>query len=277
MQRRERARAARSAAALALALLLPVHAALAADSAELPEKPSGYVTDRAGVIDPASARRIESLVGELRQKTGAEIAVVTVRSTRPEPIFDAAMALAERWKPGSREKDDGVLILVAVEDRELQIVTGYGVEGILPDGLVGEIRDRLLRPAFRRGDFGPGLVAAVSAMAQRIAAAEGVPLSGVPAPPRVSRRGRSRAGALPLLLLLFVFFAFGRSTLLGRRGRSYPGGLAGPLLLGGMLGAGRRRGLGGFGAGGGFGGSGLGGFGGFGGGSFGGGGAGGSW
>lgn len=264
--------AAAIAALLVVATFLPSRAGAPAD---LPERPAGYVTDRAGVVDPESARRIESLVAELRQKTGAEIAVVTVRTTKPEPIFDAAMALAEKWRPGSREKDNGVLILVAVDDRELQIVTGYGVEGVLPDGLVGEIRDRLLRPAFRRGDFGPGLLAAASAMARRIAAAEGVTLTGVPPAPRLAPRSRRASGAFPLLLFLFlpVFFAFGRSGLLGRRGRMYPGGLAGPLLLGGMLGAGRRRG---FGAGGGFGG-GFGGFGGFGGGSFGGGGAGGSW
>ena len=63
------------------------------------------------------------------------------------------MAIAEQWKPGAKGKDNGVVFLVAVDDREMQILTGYGVEGALPDGKVGEIRDRLVVPAFRAGDY----------------------------------------------------------------------------------------------------------------------------
>src|SRR5262249_14120503 len=144
-----RSRRPRSAVAAVTPALVALFAALLvargrarAATIEVP-KPLGYVSDYAGVIDAGTRQRIESLVRELKAKTGAEIAVVTVRTTAPETPFDYAMAIAEQWKPGDRQKDNGVVFLVAVDDRKVQILTGYGVEGPLPDGKVGEIRDRL--------------------------------------------------------------------------------------------------------------------------------------
>ncbi|MFQ5666712.1 MAG: TPM domain-containing protein [Candidatus Binatia bacterium] len=222
----------------------------------------GFVSDYAGVIDGATVRYLDGLIGELKAKTGAEIAVVVVNSTAPLTAFDYAMKIAEAWKPGAKGKDNGIVFLVAVKDRKMFILTGYGVEGVLPDGRVGEIRDRLVRPAFRRGDYAAGIRAATEAMAGIIAGEAGVRLTGVrPAP--VRRRGRRAAGAafLPLLLIILFFSLFFRFPLF-------------PLLfLGGARGF-SRGGFGGF--GGGFSGGG-GGFGGFGGGGFGGGGAGGGW
>jgi len=263
-----------SAAARALATLWCLLAAVAAraDTAE-PTVPAalGYVSDYAGVLDATTRRDLDALIAELKAKTGAEIAVVVVESTQPLSAFDYAMKIAEAWKPGARGQDNGVVFLVARRDRELFILTGYGVEGVLPDGRVGEIRDRLVVPAFRRGDYAGGIRAATESMADRIAAGAGVRLERRPAAGPAARRPPTLIEALLPVLLLIIFVAF---LVLASR---FPSVFLGP----GGRGSGRFPGRGGFGGGGfggGFGGDfGGGGFGGFGGGGFGGGGAGGRW
>jgi uncharacterized protein len=274
-------RAARAGRAL-LALLAIVFAcgSLGADACAATiavPKPQGYVTDLAGVIDAGTRTKLTNLIQELKDKTGAEIAVVTVRTTQPETAFDYAMAIAEQWKPGAKGKDNGVVFLVAVDDRELQILTGYGVEGALPDGKVGAIRDQLVVPAFRRGDYARGIADATTELAATIAADAGVQLTGAPAP-RIAQRRRGGGGgealAIGLLVLLFIVAEMVQRARGGRslRSRRRRGGFGAPIIFGGGLGRG------GFGRGGGFGGGfGNGGFGGFGGGGFGGGGAGGKW
>jgi uncharacterized protein len=230
--------------------------------------PQGFVTDRAGVIPADAVARMTQLLGELRAKTGAEIAVLTVDTTAPLDDFTYAMRVAEAWKPGRKGADTGLVFVVVVKDRKLRVVTGYGLEGILPDGLVGAIEDEEVVPSLRAGKVGEGVERGVRAFASRIAAGKGVTLSGVP-PPRRLPAPEPNAVPIPgwlafLILLLVIGFlvyvashprAFGSR---GWQGGFFPGGYGG----------------GGF--GGGFGGGG-GGFGGFGGGSFGGGGAGRSW
>jgi uncharacterized protein len=265
-------------ALLAIALLcgLVADARSEPKAPAIPPKPAGYVADLANVIDPATRTKIERLVTELQQKTGSEIAVVTVPTTAPEDVFDYAMQIAERWKPGAKGKDNGVVFLVSVDDRKLQILTGYGVEGPLPDGRVGEIRDRVLRPAFRANQYSQGILAATQELAALIAADAGVTLEGAPRPPPRRERGPGKLGLFVIVVLLVLFFAFGGGTRYRGGRRRGMGGFAGPVILGGGLGGfGSRRG--GFGGGGFGGGLGGGGFGGFGGGSFGGGGAGGDW
>jgi uncharacterized protein len=232
--------------------------------------PIGVVSDFAGVIDAATEQRLTARITELEQKTGSEIAVVTLPTTQPDPVPERAVRLAEAWKPGDRAKDNGVLFLVAVEDRELFIATGYGIEGALPDGLVGEIRDRTIVPKFREGNLAAGIEAGVDRMAAIIAREYGVELTGSPSPDGPAPRRFSNADLIILLIILLVIFGpylFGSNGPPGaqrgmRRRRSWD---VGPPMWGGTFG------------GGGFGGSGGGGFGGFGGGSFGGGGAGGKW
>jgi uncharacterized protein len=232
--------------------------------------PQGYVSDFAGIIDARTRAQLDALIGELKAKTGAEIAVVTVRSTKPETAFDYAMAIAETWKPGTPGKDNGIVFLVAVDDRQMQILTGYGVEGPLPDGKIGEIRDTIVRPAFRAGDYSRGILAATQVIATAIANDAGVTLQGGP-PPRPRRAQPSPFGAFLPIIIILLFFLVARALF---RPSVYPrsrGVFVPPIFWGGGPGLGG----GGFG-GGGFSGGG-GGFGGFGGGSFGGGGAGGDW
>src|SRR5438876_11007420 len=111
----------RSGLALALGLLALALPALAAEP-RIPA-PEGFVTDRAGVIPPATRERLTALLEELRHKTGAEIAVVTVPTTVPLDDFTYALGIAEAWKPGRKREDTGVVFLIAVNDRELRILT----------------------------------------------------------------------------------------------------------------------------------------------------------
>jgi uncharacterized protein len=225
--------------------------------------PRGYVSDYAGVIDAATLDELDALIAELKAKTGAEIAVVIVESTEPLTAFDYAMKIAEVWKPGAKGKDNGVVFLAAVKDHRMSIVTGYGVEDVLPDGKVGAIADELVRPAFRRDDYSGGVRAGTQALAAIIAAGAGVRLSGSPVVPPQRRVPMSTLAFLLILLIIICFL------LVSSRLPLWPLFIGGPGRFGGGFGGG--LGGGGFG-GGGFGGRG-GGFGGFGGGGFGGGGA----
>jgi uncharacterized protein len=243
----------------ALVLLAAVRLVGAAEPAV--PKPEGFVTDLAHVIDPATRERITRLAEELRAKTGAEIATVTVRSTAPLDDFTYALRIAEAWKPGRKRDDTGVVFLLAVDDRKVRVLVGYGLEGILPDGRVGEIIDREVVPELRAGRLGEGVWRGVAALARTVAAERGVPLSGVPPPPEPSPPGPVPWLAMVVFLALVVLVLYQASR--PRRFHRRRGGFA-PWGFGGGFG------------GGGFGG-GSGGFGGFGGGSFGGGGAGRSW
>jgi len=258
-------RCRRAASSAALSVLI------AAAAAAQIEPPQGVVTDRAGVIDAPIQRQITQLIQELQQKTGAEIAVLTVDTTAPLDDFTYAMRVAEAWKPGDAREDTGVLVLVAVKDRKVRILTGYGVEGVLPDGLVGEIQDRHILPEFRAGRFGAGILAGVTALAQRIAVERGVTLTG--APPAAAR-ARGEQTPIPLwviALAVVVLILIASQAGGGPGGRLRRGRRGGPVIIpGGFGGGGGGEFPGGFGGGGG-------GFGGFGGGGFGGGGAGRSW
>ncbi|MGD0946617.1 MAG: TPM domain-containing protein [Candidatus Binatia bacterium] len=136
--------------------------------------PHGFVNDFAHVLDRGTVDALTRLIGQLQQKTGAEIAVVTVDSTAPLSAFDYAMKIAESWKPGAKGKDNGVVFLVAVKDRQMYILTGSGAVRALPDARVGEIRDRLIRPRLGQGDYAGGIRAATEEMAAALAAEYGV-------------------------------------------------------------------------------------------------------
>jgi uncharacterized protein len=225
-------------------------------------KPKGLINDFANVIPPSYEQQLESITAELLNKTGTPVVVVTMPDLGGEDYNEYANRLYETWGIGKKGEDKGVLIFVAIKERKMRIEVGYGLEGILPDGLAGEIRDRYMIPYLKQNKFGEGLLNGVSAVSQLIARDAGVKLTGQ-VPVKAPKKRRSRLSFLPLLLIFFLFMFVGR-----RRGGSWIFFL--PLLMGG---GGPRYGSGGF--GGGFGGF-SGGFGGFGGGMSGGGGAGGS-
>ncbi len=248
-----------TSAALVLLILLVFSAALAADI-EVP-KPTGYVNDLANILSPQDEAAITGYIGSLKEATTAEIAVVTVKSVKPYPIEQYAMAIADEWKVGDKEKDNGVIVLVAVDDRETRIEVAYGLEHLIPDAEAWDIINTIMLPAFRDNNYPAGIKGAVAKIGAIIAKDAGVTVAQ-PAMPVPRTRSYGRKGGIPCFFIIFLILVFFLRLRLW------------PFLLLGGLSRGRYWSGGGFSGGsGGF----SGGFGGFGGGSFGGGGASGSW
>ncbi len=218
----------------------------------------GLVNDFAGVIG-SEAASIENVLRELEQKTGTQVAIVTLSSLEGGEIDDFAVRLFETWGIGQSGEDNGVLLLAAIEDREVRIEVGYGLEPLIPDALAGRILDEAVLPAFRQEQYGAGMAAGAATLALLVANSAGVELTGtIAAPAPVAQTRNPLGGLLRFIVLLFLLPFIIRNPWLalmlfssGRMGRGFGGG--------------------GFGRGGG------GGFGGFGGGMSGGGGAGRSW
>ena len=112
-------------------------------------QPQGYVSDFADVIDAASKARLEAYCAAVEQSTGAQMALVTVPSLEGEPIEDVANTIFRAWGVGQKGKNEGILLLLAIDDRRSRLEVGYGLEPILPDGLDGSIL-REMRPALRQ-------------------------------------------------------------------------------------------------------------------------------
>ncbi len=127
-----------------------------------------WVSDMAGVIDDDDELRINDLVDKLEKDTSAEIAVVTINNSGDMTPKDFATDLFNLWGIGKKGKDNGVLVLLVMDARRIEVETGYGIEGILTDGKVGEILDRYAIPRFKEGNFGKGLLDGVQAMAREI-------------------------------------------------------------------------------------------------------------
>jgi len=226
-------------------------------------KPQGYVSDFAGVIDRGSRAELERYCARLEQKTGVQLAFVTLDTLGGEPIEDVANAIYRAWGVGQKGKNEGALLLLAIRDRKHRLEVGYGLEPIIPDGFAGSLL-REMRPALRAQRYGDALVIAAQTLGARIAQAKGVDLAEGGAP---ARRARHREPSVPWPVLIGI----GVLVLLLLLGG---GGILPWMFLGSMMG---RGGFGGS-SGGGFGGyDSGGGFGGFGGGDSGGGGASSDW
>lgn len=131
-------------------------------------RPSGDVNDFAALLSPAEKEALEARCRQLREKTGAQLAVVTLKSLRGGQIDDFANKLFARWGIGQKEKKNGLLLLVAMDERKSRIEVGYGLEPIIPDVLAGRILDHQLRPQFRQQKYAAGLSAAVNAVCELV-------------------------------------------------------------------------------------------------------------
>ena len=236
------------------------------------------VNDFAHVIDDASRKELDRRIRVLQQTTGDVVVVATVPTYQPyADINEYAVKMFENGGRGigQKGKDNGLLVVVAVNDHRIKIETGYDLESLVPDGYAGETIRQFFTPEFRQDRYGAGLVAGTTRLINHIAAGRGVTLPDVP---QTAAQPAGRKTGFPfstVLLIFFVILALSRGN--RRRRRRFWGG--GPWSgwtggVGPFGGGGFGGGFGGFGGGGGGGG---GGFGGFGGGGSGGGGASGSW
>ncbi len=267
-------------AAVVLLVLALTHAASAEVTVPFPKS---YVTDLANIIEPGTQQRLELWLAELNQKVKAFVVVLTVPTTGGEPFFDFVQRHAETWNKRASGTGVGAIICVAVKERQVRIHTSYGLEHILPDSWCGSVSRNKIAAYFKRGDPNRGMYEGTVAVANKIADAKKITLTGIPnirhsGQYRQQGSGRARGlacgGLMPMLILFMVIGgAFGRNR---RYGAWRGGGLLQGMLLGSILGSTMGGGRSSWGGGGGFGGGGFGGgFGGFGGGGFGGGGFGG--
>lgn len=164
-------------------LLQCFFAAYATAAPQIPPKPTAatgiYVQDYAQVLSAEDKRRLLSIGQELDDKTTAQLAVVTVKTLEGQPIEDYALSILREWGIGSKEKNNGALIVVAVQDRRSRIEVGYGLEGLLTDGLTGRIQDQAMIPYFRKGNYAAGIVNGYAVTASLIAKDAGVQLTAI--------------------------------------------------------------------------------------------------
>jgi uncharacterized protein len=249
---------------LAAVVSLAATAALAAPAVRmrLPDAPARFLYDEPGVLAGDERAVIEDSLMAMDRR-GLEIGVAVFQSIHGEAIEDVSLALAEKWRPGSAEEDNGALLVIALEERKVRVEVGYGLEANITDAAAGRIIRHDIAPAFREGRYGDGILRAVTSIA-RLAGGQPLPApaSGMPI-------------AVPVIILAVVIGIVVLAAVAGHQATASRGGWSGRGIRGGTYRGPAGPFWGGF-SGGGGGGGGFGG-GSFGGGSFGGGGASGSW
>lgn len=225
------------AALIALsALVLPFEA-----YAQLPvPKLASRVTDLTATLAPDQRQALETRLAEFEARKGAQIAVLLVPTTQPETIEQYARRVLDDWKLGRKGIDDGALLLVAMQDRQLRIETQYGLEGPLPDATAKRIIDEIVVPRFKQKDFYGGISAGIERM---IAVVDGEPLP--PPQPAAGSRGTKESDYESLLMIGFVLiFVVGAvlRSIFGRFGgaaiTSGVGGVIAWLMIGSAIAAG---------------------------------------
>jgi len=224
----------------------------AEDPAKLPQ-PTTYVSDFAGVIDAGSQQSMEELARQVHDKAHATIQIVTIKTLDGADIDGFTTALEDKWKVGAKGTDKGILMVFAVQEHKDRIEVGYGLEGILNDAKVGDIR-RSMHAALSQGEIGPGILVGEQQIAAVIAQDAGVTLDAPVEQPVYHREyvQQRRGFNWPLIIILIVVFG-----IISRGGGGRGGGGWLWFLLGNMMGGGFGGGRGGgFGGGGGGGGGG---------------------
>ena len=182
-----------------IGLLLLVGSAM---GATIPVPPlTARVTDQTGTLDAGQMQALEAKLAAFERSKGSQIAVLMMPTTGDETIEQYALRVVDAWKIGRKGVNDGLLLLVAKDDRKARIEVEYGLEGVIPDAIANRIIDEDLTPKFRTGDFAGGLNAAVDRM---IGLVNGEPLP--PPKPERSFEGKPRDGNAPFITALFVFF-----------------------------------------------------------------------
>ncbi len=218
--------------ALVWLALLPA-AAGAADLVPLPAL-AARVTDLTGTLDATQRGRLEAQVAAIDRAGRAQIAVLLLPTTQPETIEQFGIRLAEAWKIGHKGADNGVIVIVAKNDRRMRIEVGYGLEGPIPDAIASRIVNERMAPAFRQGDFFGGLQTAIAALDQALGGA-GRPGEAAPAPIAAPQGGEQPDWIEWLFLVVagagFLRMMFG---LLGSLAAAAIGGWLGFMVFGSL-------------------------------------------
>jgi uncharacterized protein len=226
----------------------------------IPELWGMRVHDEAKVLSPATAQQLEGALKIFEDSTSNQIAILIVPSLEGEAVEDYTLRVAEAWKLGDKDRDNGVLLLISINDRKVRIEVGYGLEGPLPDAMCSRIIRNEIAPGFRRGDYDAGVAAGVRGIMEAIKGE----YKGTDSPLRP--KGKRGNSLITLLVIFIVIAVISRIGGKGNRGGGNNGGgwssgagwfAAGMLLGGGGGRGGSGGGFGGFsGGGGGFGGGG---------------------
>jgi len=206
-----------------LALLLSLVTAFAQDVPVPPLR--AHVTDVTGTLADDQIAQLEKTLAAFEDRKGSQIAVLIVPTTAPEAIEQYGIRVAEAWKIGRKGTDDGVILIVAKNDRKLRLEVGYGLEGPIPDAIAKRIIRETITPRFQQGDFFGGISAGTQQL-MRLIEGEKLP----PPAPRPEPQGEFGGGAQGLILLLVVTMVLGGvlTAVLGRFfGSAATGGVVG--------------------------------------------------
>jgi uncharacterized protein len=182
------------------------------------------VTDLTGTLTPDQASALEAKLRAFEQAKGSQVAVLIVPTTQPEEIEQYSIRVVDQWKLGRGKVDDGVLVLVALNDRKVRLEVGYGLEGALPDATANRIIQQDILPSFKRGDYYGGINTGVDRVMRVI---DGEPLPE----PEFSPPAAGIPGLFNLLPFLFIFAIVGGSIFRRMFGR-----VGGALATGGLVG-----------------------------------------
>jgi uncharacterized protein len=196
---------------------------------EFPKPTGKFVNDFANILDPGAEQQLEDAVRAIQKDTSAEVAVVTVSTLNNMSVEEYAVRLFKEWGIGRAKEDNGVLVLVSTEDRDIRIEVGYGLEGVIPDGLAGEIIRTQIAPRFKDSDFAGGLRGAVARIGELVRA------NRVLTPEERAALDQGAATELPvwaMIPFLSIFVGLGALAIgIGLRTKTYF-----PILFGGIFG-----------------------------------------
>ena len=233
-----------------IGLLLVAQAGMASAAPVIPAKPTNsiYVQDYAGVLTSSTEKQLNALGEQLQQKTKAQVVIVTVKSLGGASLEEFALEIMRKWGVGDNKLNNGVVLLVATQDRKSRIEVGYGLEGALPDAKTGRIQDTYMLPSFRNNDYEKGIVNGYVVLLQEAAKEYGqtIELDKKSKATTASTSNNDWSSLVIFIIIVMLFFL--------RRFFGGGGGFGGGGYWGGGFGGGGSSGGGGFGGGGGGGG-----------------------
>jgi uncharacterized protein len=195
----------------------------------LPSKPGRYFNDYAGIVDPSTVNRLNETLAQFERDTSTQILVAIYRTMQSESsVADYTQRVAQTWGVGQKGRNNGAVLFVFLENRQMFIQTGYGLEGALPDAICFDITHNVIAPRFKTGDYAGGLEAGVKAIMQAVRGEyKG---SG-----RTNAEGKETGPGLPfgivLLVFLLIIIVMSRLQRKTRRGYGYSG-WGGPYIGG---------------------------------------------